>query len=383
MSLSRRKSGIIFMMHCESNTGYAIGNLEQTFFEAALRAGYEPASVFFSYPSIEKGKPQWMGEGAGSYVKYCFRANDASDRRAFSRYIEANDIQTAFVFDLQPHNPVNGVLRTAGVRRIFSYWGAPMSGLNTGVKLWAKRVEVAIRRSGPDEYIFESEAMRELAVFGRGIPAQKCRVVPTGVDTDRFRPSDRLAEEVRRSLQVPLDRKVFVYTGHMEERKGVHVIVKAMDHLVGVQGRRDIHFLALGNRPGEEQRFFDMLGHGETSAYLTFGGYRPDVEEVFKEAYAGVVASTGWDSWPMSVLEMASSGLPLLVSDFQGLKEFVINGETGQRFPPGDHIALAAFMRSLVDEPGAAQAMGRASRERVLTAYSREHQVKKLAEVIS
>ncbi len=51
------------------------------------------------------------------------------------------------------------------------YWGAPMSSLNQGLKLLAKRLEVALfRRDRPDLFLFESEAMRDLAVKGRGLP---------------------------------------------------------------------------------------------------------------------------------------------------------------------------------------------------------------------
>lgn len=375
--------GIIFMIHCESNTGYAIGNLEHAFFDAALLAGYRSEKVFFSYPSLAKGKPRWMSCDFMNYVEYDFlRSPTSESREKFSSFLLENSIKTAFVFDLQPHNQVCKLLRRAGVETILAYWGAPMSSLNRGLKLWAKRAEIALRRSAPDGYIFESEAMLEMAVMGRGIPLRRCVVIPTGVDTDRFCPLKDISTDVRGSLQIPQDRKLFIYTGHMEERKGVHIIVQAMDCLVGELGRTDIHFLALGNRPGEARRFYEMLAHPATSEYITFGGYRADIERVFQEANVGVVASTGWDSWPMSVIEMASSGLPLLVSDFQGLKEFVVNGENGYRFSVGDHRALAALMARLADDPEVAAFMGRSSRQKVIAFFSRDRQLSRLADVL-
>lgn len=376
--------GILFMMHCPSNTGYAIGNLEETFYKAAVKAGFGRQRIFFTYPSISAGRPSWMDQDVDiKYFVYDRSQNTASAHAFIRKLVRQNNIRIAFAFDLQPNNPVNRTLRLAGVRNLISYWGAPMSALNRGVKLVLKRIEVALRRSGPDLYIFESEAMKQLAVHGRGVARGRCVVIPTGVDTTRFYPSTQPMSVVHEALDIPADRKLLVYTGHMEERKGVHVIVKAMDLLVGQHGRSDVQFLAYGNRPGEEQRFYDMLEHPQTRNFITFGGYRKDVEVVFREAFAGVVASTGWDSWPMSVIEMAASGLPLLVSDLQGLKEFVSHGEHGYRFPPGDYTSLARSISSLADHPASAKSMGSACRAKVEQLYSRQLQLDRLAALLT
>lgn len=372
---------VLFMMHCQSNTGFAIEKLETVFHQAALDSGYSPERIFFSYPGVERGQPRWMEPGNSNWFEYDFSRNDAPSVARLQGYIGDHSISTVMAFDLQPDNRVLPILRRAGVRRVLSYWGAPMSPRNRGLRLLLKRLEVALRPSGPDHYIFESRAMLELATHGRGIPASKCSVIPTGVDTERFRPSDS-SNGILREIGVPAGRKVFVYSGHMEPRKGVHTIVEAMDQLVA-RGRRDIHFLAFGNRDGEERRFFDMLTSEESHDHVTFGGYRDDIHLVFREAYAGVVASTGWDSWPMSVIEMAASGLPLLVSDLQGLKEFVVDGENGRRFTPGDADQLSRYMEEMADLPEDAARMASANREKVVRQYSREMQIRRLAELLS
>ena len=372
--------GVLFMMHCQSNTGFAIEKLETVFYQAALDSGYSPEGIFFSYPGVERGQPRWMVPGNSNWFEYDFSRNEGSSIARLQVYIRDHSITTVMAFDLQPNNAVLPMLRRAGVQRVLSYWGAPMSPRNRGLRLLLKRLEVALRKNGPDHYIFESRAMLELATDGRGIPASKCSIIPTGVDTERFRPSDT-SNGILQELGIPAGRKVFVYSGHMEPRKGVHTIVEAMDQLVA-RGRRDIHFLAFGNRDGEEQRFFDMLTDDESQNHITFGGYRDDINLVFREAYAGVVASTGWDSWPMSVIEMAASGLPLLVSDLQGLKEFVVDGENGRRFTPGDAGQLSRFMEEMADLPEHAARMALANREKVVRQYSRDTQIRRLSALL-
>lgn len=373
-----RSDGIIFMLHCESNTGFAIEKLESAFYDAALAAGYSPDRVFFSYPAVSKGRPRWMPSGFENWMEYDFDANVAVRVRELRHTVRAHNIRTAFIFDVQPQNPVNRILRHAGVKRVLAYWGAPMSSLNQGAVLLAKRIEVLLRRHGPDKYIFESKAMLETATRGRGIARTRCCVIPTGVDTDRFHDREP-RPDLYSKYSIPRERRIFVYSGHMEERKGVHVIVKAMDHLVGHRRRRDIHFLAFGNRDNDERRFYQMLTAPEAAGHITFGGYTDRLQDVFRSAFAGVVASTGWDSWPMSVIEMGASGLPLLVSDLQGLKEFVVDEVNGFRFTPGCSEELAQRMVELVDEPERARAMGVANRQKVLSGYSRSLQVSRLA----
>jgi glycosyltransferase involved in cell wall biosynthesis len=97
----------------------------------------------------------------------------------------------------------------------------------------------------------------------------------------------------------------------------------------------------------------------------------------------GVIPSTGWDSFTMSSVEMAASGLPLIVSDFQGLKETVEHGTTGFRFPPGDSAELASRIRTLVENQGMRNRMAEKARKRAVQGFSRDRQIKELTEIVS
>ena len=70
--------------------------------------------------------------------------------RAAADYVRAQGIDTMFGFDLGVTRPIYKFLRHAGVRHIISYWGAPMSSVNTGLTCLLKRLSVALSRHGPD-----------------------------------------------------------------------------------------------------------------------------------------------------------------------------------------------------------------------------------------
>jgi glycosyltransferase involved in cell wall biosynthesis len=219
------------------------------------------------------------------------------------------------------------------------------------------------------------------ATHGRGVPSRRTSVVYLGVDAEKYRPDARSQGYLLKEFGIPPERKVLVFSGHMEERKGVRVLMAAAQELVDVRGRRDVHFLLLGNRAGEEQPFLDLISGSLALEHVTFGGYRGDVPLILPNCHFGAIASTGWDSFTVSALEMASSGLPLLVSELQGLVETVDPGTTGFTFPPGDNQSLANLTEGLLDDEEARSRMSAAARRRVLDRFTTEKQVQELVSV--
>lgn len=373
---------ILILLHCESNTGYAIGPLEATFYKMALNVcGQDPARIHFAYPSMDRGPSSTLPADFRQYVVIDSRSLDPEHHARAARYIREHDIDTVFGFDQPVARPIYGPFRRAGIKHFISYWGAPMSSVNRwGVRL-LKKIEVALSRHGPDHYIFESRGMAETAFLGRGIPEQRTSVVYPGVNTERFRPDPADAGKVYERLAVPRQRRIFFYSGHMESRKGVATIMHAANHIAGRRERDDWHIVLFGNK-GDEHIPHAALLTAEAREHVTFGGYRSDLNEIQRGCYAGVIASTGWDSFTLSGVEMQSSGLPLLVSDLRGLREAVENGISGFIFPAGNASALADAMEKLLDDAALRVRLSTQARERIERGFSSEIQLRRLTEVL-
>jgi glycosyltransferase involved in cell wall biosynthesis len=167
----------------------------------------------------------------------------------------------------------------------------------------------------------------------------------------------------------------------MEPRKGVATIMRAANALVKRRPSDDWHVLLLGNKSDEAQYLIDLLDP-DTTKHVTFGGYRTDIEILHRSCYAGIIASTGWDSLTCSSLEMQSSGLPLLLSDLLGLREAIEDGVSGLLFPPGDHETLANRMSTLLDEPALQQTLSEGARRRAESKFSEAIQLEKLTSIL-
>ena len=74
----------------------------------------------------------------------------------------------------------------------------------------------------------------------------------------------------------------------------------------------------------------------------------------------------------MSAVEAACLGLPVICSDIYGLKDTIIEGETGLRCKVRDSKSLKEAMAKLYDNPGLRKEMGKNGRQRILNEFSGE-----------
>lgn len=370
-SANVKENQLLLMFHCQQYTGYAIGVLEQVFFDAAKQAGYESNNIYWSFSKVFESRPQ---------IIECEYKNilhiDLLDS-----FLSNHQIQVVIAFDLGYPAPVIKILKKHHVK-IISYWGASMSSLNSGLKLIAKKMEWLLRRNTPDYFVFESIAMQLTATRGRGVPANKTCVIPLGVDTEKFYPDYENYFYAHNSLNIPKEKKIVFYSGHMEERKGVHIIIQAAIKLFTVNPDFPVHFVICGNKEGQEVRFLQMLQNSPAESHVTFAGYRTDIEHLMRSSSVGVIASTGWDSFTMSSVEMMSSGLPLIVSNLQGLAETISSGVNGYHLSPGDYGGLANLLEMLLTNEALRKSFSEQSRKRALDLFSRKIQVRAMAELI-
>lgn len=373
--------GILVFFHCVANTGYAIAPLERVFYRMAQEL-VPSGNIHFAYPDFKGEHPEFLPAGFANIIELNPTWTDPTRLAALSEYVRRHDIEIAFGFDQPLRRAIYKALRQGGVRRIISYWGAPMGSVNPLWKRILKRIDVELAPYRPDHFILESQAMARTATHGRCIPASDVSVVYLGVDAERFKPAPQPSFYAHDAFGIPRGQKIVYFSGHMEERKGVHVIVQAAVELVARRGRGDVHFLILGNRNSEEQRFAPLYRDTPAARNIIFGGYRTDVERIVPSCYVGTIASTGWDSFTMSSVEMAASGLPLVVSDLQGLRETVVPGETGYVFPPGDYVALADRQEALLNDVSLRTRMGIAARARVVAGFTIDKQIESLVRVV-
>ncbi|MEJ2046193.1 MAG: glycosyltransferase family 4 protein [Reinekea sp.] len=372
--------GFLVLFHCESNPGFAASSHEHTFMKVAKHFAADMSNVHYAYRTIKRGMTSSLPNDLTNVIELDTAWKRKEQNEFIINYIKKHKIKYLLGFDQPLKRPMYKHLRKAGIKHFVSYWGAPMSSINAGLKLLFKKVETTFPWQGPDHYVFQSTGMQEMAVLGRGIPAKKTSVIHTGIDTDRYTPDLAMRNYPYEAFNIPSNRKIVFFSGHMEPRKGVHIILKSANILVNELNYDDVHFLILGNKPGQEKDFDELLQDPNVRNHVTFGGYRTDVPKLLKGVSLGMIASTGWDSFPMSSLEIAATEIPLIVSDLPGLNE-AITPETGRSFPVGDFVKAAYLLHDLLNDDELRTQMGKAGRKRVVAQHPQATQANQLIQI--
>lgn len=201
-----------------------------------------------------------------------------------------------------------------------------------------------------------------------GAPRSRVRVVPVGVNLERFHPDGPASprpERVPRLLSV----------GRLTRREGVDELVQAL------RGVPRAELVVAGGPPAGEGAETDVdLGRLRGVAERTgvagrvrFVGGMPRSGMPALLRSADVAVCVPWyEPFGRVPLEAMACGTAVVASAVGGLTEAVVDRVTGLHVPPGRPGTLAAVLRELLAQPVLMQAYGIAGRDRAVSRFSWE-----------
>lgn len=214
-----------------------------------------------------------------------------------------------------------------------------------------------------------------------GIDERRIRIIPNGVDTERFRPpaSGVEREGTRRELSIPAGRFVVAIVAALRPEKNHRLLLDAAVRIAS--SRSDFLFLIVGEGPeGEDLR--RRARDRSLDDSVRFLGRRDDIPAILRAADASVLCSHPVvETFPLAVLEAMSCGLPVVASDVGAVREMMADGEEGRIVRPGDLEALAGTLLALAEAPEERKRMGRRARERVVGDFAVEGMVRRYADM--
>lgn len=192
----------------------------------------------------------------------------------------------------------------------------------------------------------------------RGIPAEKLRILPRGLDTKLFHPARRHPDFWSgRGLRPGEVGMLFV--GRISKEKNLDTLVTATRRLAEWQTPVRPIFIGEGPYLAEMKR---LLPDAIFTGYLT----GDQLAEAYASADLFVFPSTT-DTFGNVVIEAQACGLPVIVSDVGGPRDLVQHGRDGFVTRALDATELAEAIRRLADDPALRARMGSAARARVET----------------
>jgi len=193
-----------------------------------------------------------------------------------------------------------------------------------------------------------------------GIRPSRIRVIPNGVQVDRF------AARKPRS-----DIRTVVTVANLRHEKAHEVLIDAAAMLTARHPH--LRFLIVGDGPRRAALESLVAQHG-LRPRVEFMGHREDIEAILSDADLFVLPSRS-EAFPNAAIEAMASGLPVVASAVGGLLDLIEPYRTGVLVPPDKPGALAAAIDALVSAPDRAARIGSAARETVATRYSFDRMV--------
>jgi len=267
---------------------------------------------------------------------------------------------------VQSHTSLGGVIgRLAGwaARTPVVLWTVHGLGAHAGHPAWKRallRSVESVLDWFTDHYVAVSEDLREQGVRAGIYRADKVTVIPNGLQTDHLpRTFDSAAK--RNALGIPEDSPVIGTITRLEPQKANEVFVRAVARVI----RRVPNLVTLiagdGPQRAELEDLVARLGLTESVRFL---GWRDDAVELLG-ALDIFCMSSRWEGCPMVLLEAMAMGRPVVATDIGGVREIVVNAETGLLVKPEDPEALAEAVLRLLEADAERATMGAAGKRRV------------------
>jgi glycogen synthase len=265
---------------------------------------------------------------------------------------------------LEPHRP----------------WKVEQLGTAYQASTWIERTAY----ENADGVIAVSESMREDVHTLYGVPFEKIRVIPNGIDPDQYRPTRDPAVLARYGIDPA--KPFILFVGRITRQKGIIHLVNAIPYL-----RPGIQVVLCAGAPDTEAIGREMAEKVEQARRATSNEviWVPQIVPkediiVLDSSAALFVCPSVYEPFGIINLEAMACGTPVVASAVGGIREVVVPGETGLLVPfeprgAGDFEPkdperfardLSAAVNSLLDDPATRAAMGVRARERVERYFS-------------
>jgi glycosyltransferase involved in cell wall biosynthesis len=193
-----------------------------------------------------------------------------------------------------------------------------------------------------------------------GVDERRLLVAHNGHDPSRFL-SPPPQRELREALALPLDRKIVVYTGHVNLTKGLDTMLRMAQKLpevafvlVGSEGRGVIETLA---RRTPNVRVVPWQPFDSVARYLM-------AADVLLQPPSRIpLKLVGNTVLPMKLFLYLAAGRPIVAPDLPDMREVLKHDHNALLVPTGDDDAAAAAVARVLGEPGLSQRLAAGARE--------------------
>ncbi len=252
---------------------------------------------------------------------------------------------------------------------IHTFTGQPwvtMKGLKRFLVKWSDKLIAKLN-------IFcyaDSASQCNFLIKNKIISANQLKIIGSGslagVDTQRFCSNNFSKEDkIRLKEEYGINKasKILLFVGRVTREKGIFELIESMHTLLA--NGHDVFLLVLGpfesNNEEGVRSYAKKLGNNR----ILFVGFHAQPER-FMFASDLLCLPSYREGFGTVVIEAAAMGLPCVGTNIYGLKDAIIEGETGLLVEPQNSTQLMKSIEKLLYDDNLRDSMGNKARERAL-----------------
>jgi alpha-maltose-1-phosphate synthase len=246
--------------------------------------------------------------------------------------------------------------------------------------IWGRKDFKRRTRAEADMLIALTQKTKNVLIE-EGADEKKIVIIGSGINTERFRPNERL----EKSFMQKNKNITILFVGRLEKYKGVFEIIKAFNTLLSDASLRDYSLqLQMIGEGSERQQLLDLekeLGIDKKVIHKT-AGY-DDIHKIYQQADLFVAPSFDTSTWTEQygymLLEAQASGLPIITTDAGSITEVVADGAL--QIPQRDAEALYKQMKNLILNPSQRIILSQKSRKRAVSFHDFKRKAEQIEKV--
>lgn len=307
-------------------------------------------TIFWGYPGIIHGR----------------------EARNLARFIQANNIKSVFAEFGPTGCSLMKVCKQMDLRLTVNFHGHDATVMPK--RKLIRRAYKFLNRNA-DAFVCGSLHFKKV-LLALGFSAEKVFVIPCGIETSSFE-----------SISLIKDPNLVVAVGRFTEKKAPHLTIASFAQVLKDCPNSRLEMIGGGELLAFCKNLVEELGlqnnvilHGVQSHEFV----KSKLAEASVFVQHSVVASNGdTESQGISLLEAMAASTPLVVTNHNGFKETVLEGDTGFLVDEKNIDKMAKRIIELLQNEQKRSRMGRLGRRRVLEYYEAKELAKKLKAIIS
>lgn len=248
-------------------------------------------------------------------------------------------------------------------KKLLNVWGSDVYDFPNESKLKKRIIEKNLKNYtaiASTSYCMAEETKKYLENKSKEI-----FITPFGVDTEKFK---------NLNIEKKENEIIIGIVKTLTEKYGIEYLIKAikeLENILDIENYKKIKLLIYGK--GElKNKLEDLTKELQIEDKVIFKGYisNEDVPKALNEMDIFVVPSIlDSESFGVAAVEAMACEIPVIASSVGGLKEVIIDKETGYLVPKKDHKEIAKYLKKLILDKNLRTSLGKNGRKRVLENY--------------